>query len=50
MSTKEIGADLGISESTVKNHVNNILMKLGVSDRAHAVAVGIQSGIIPLRP
>ena len=50
MSNKEIGADLGISESTVKNHVNNILMKLGVSDRAHAVAVGIQSGIIPLRP
>jgi two-component system NarL family response regulator len=49
LSNKEIGADLGISESTVKNHVNNILMKLGVSDRAHAVAVAIQSGIIPLR-
>jgi two-component system NarL family response regulator len=45
-SNKEIGADLGIAESTVKNHVNNILMKLGVGDRAHAVAVAIQSGVV----
>jgi two-component system, NarL family, response regulator len=45
-SNKEIATDLGIAQSTVKNHVNNILIKLGVSDRAHAVAVAIQSGVV----
>jgi two-component system NarL family response regulator len=45
-SNRDIATDLGIAESTVKNHVNNILMKLGVGDRAHAVAVAIQSGVV----
>ena len=33
MSNREIGAALTISTGTVKIHVNNILSKLGVSDR-----------------
>jgi len=40
-STKEIAADLAISESTVNWHVSNVLSKLGASTRAEAVALYI---------
>lgn len=36
----EIGTALGISALTVKNHVQNVLRKLGVQNRAQAVAKG----------
>jgi two-component system, NarL family, response regulator len=45
-SNPDIGAALHISENTAKFHVNNILLKLGVSDRTHAVVTAIQQGII----
>ena len=47
-SNKIIAADLFISEGTVKIHVNNILSKLGVSDRTHAATFALQRGIIHL--
>ncbi|MFC6645436.1 response regulator [Granulicella cerasi] len=47
-SNKIIGADLGISEHTIKNHVQSILEKLGASDRTHAVTIGLQRGFIDL--
>jgi DNA-binding NarL/FixJ family response regulator len=47
-SNKEIGAALFISEATVKTHVNNILGKLGASDRTHAATMALQRGIIHL--
>ncbi|MFL6214987.1 MAG: LuxR C-terminal-related transcriptional regulator [Blastocatellia bacterium] len=37
-----------MSEGTVKIHVNNILSKLGVSDRTHAATFALQRGIIHL--
>ena len=43
---KEIARALGIAESTAKNHVGNILGKLSVPNRAGAVAVGYQLGLI----
>jgi two-component system, NarL family, response regulator len=43
-----IGAELHISEGTVKFHVNNILGKLGAEDRTQAVTLGLQRGIIHL--
>jgi DNA-binding NarL/FixJ family response regulator len=48
-SNKEIASDLDISEATVKTHVNNLLGKLGVSDRTHAATVALQRGIVHLK-
>ncbi len=36
-STKEIASELGISEKTVRNHISNVMQKLGVNGRAGAV-------------
>jgi DNA-binding NarL/FixJ family response regulator len=38
MSNQQIAEHLGIEQHTVKNHVHNILVKLGVSRRGEAVA------------
>ena len=46
LANKQIGDVLNISENTVKWHLKNILAKLSVADRAEAVAVAIQRGII----
>jgi two-component system NarL family response regulator len=46
LGNKEIGAELGISESTVKGHVNNLLAKLGVTDRTKALVVAIRRGLV----
>jgi DNA-binding NarL/FixJ family response regulator len=45
-SNREIGDALGASEGTVKNHISNILSKLGVRDRIRAVLKGLESGLI----
>lgn len=37
MSTSEIASTLFISEKTVRNHISNVMQKLGVKGRAHAV-------------
>lgn len=36
-TTKEIAFHLGISEKTVRNHISNVIQKLGVNGRAGAV-------------
>lgn len=45
-SNREIAGALYISEGTVKNHVSNILSKLGVRDRTRAVLKAIEKGIV----
>ena len=35
--TKEIADNLNISEKTVRNHISNVMQKLGVKGRAQAV-------------
>jgi two-component system NarL family response regulator len=45
---KEIGDDLGVTEGTVKVHVNHILAKLGVSGRTEAVSVALKRGLVRL--
>ena len=36
-TTKEIATELGISEKTVRNHISNVMQKLGVKGRSSAV-------------
>jgi DNA-binding NarL/FixJ family response regulator len=48
-SNKEIGTHLNISEATVKSHINNILSKLGVTDRTQAATTALQRGIVHLK-
>ncbi|MFT4630934.1 MAG: DNA-binding NarL/FixJ family response regulator [Dinoroseobacter sp.] len=45
-SNKEISQALNKSEGTMKNHVSNILSKLGVRDRTRAVLRAIETGVI----
>jgi two-component system NarL family response regulator len=47
-SNKKIGAELGVTENTVKNHVKVILDKLGVADRTGAATKAIQRGLVRL--
>jgi two-component system nitrate/nitrite response regulator NarL len=43
-SNKEIGRDLGIAETTVKVHVQNVLRKLQVTTRVHAAVMATEIG------
>lgn len=45
-SNKEIANSLSVAEGTVKNHVSNILSKLGVRDRTRAVLKALELGIV----
>ena len=45
-SNKEIASLLNISEATVKSHINNLLSKLGVTDRTQAATTALQRGIV----
>jgi two-component system, NarL family, response regulator YdfI len=46
IGNKEIGAQLGISEHTVKFHISSILGKLSAANRTEAVTHGIRRGLI----
>ncbi|GII01598.1 response regulator [Planobispora takensis] len=46
-TNKETAAELFISETTVKTHLAHIYTKLGVSDRASAVATAYSRGLLP---
>ena len=43
-TNKLIGARLGISERTVKNHLTSIMTKLQATDRTHSVVTAVQLG------
>ncbi len=46
LSNKEIGRSLGISVETVKEHVQNILRKITVSDRTQAAVWAVRKGLV----
>jgi DNA-binding NarL/FixJ family response regulator len=45
-SNKIIASQLGISEATVKYHLQSVLSKLGANDRTHAVTIAMKRGFI----
>lgn len=47
-ANKEIGAQLSVTEETVKSRVKSILSKLHANDRTHAAMIGVKRGIINL--
>ncbi|MCU1335261.1 MAG: two component transcriptional regulator, LuxR family [Bryobacterales bacterium] len=48
LPNKLIARTLNIADATAKNHVKNILSKLGVQDRTQAATTAIQRGIVHL--
>jgi LuxR family transcriptional regulator of spore coat protein len=47
-TTKEIASMLNISEKTVRNHISNVMQKLGVKGRSSAVIELLRLGEISL--
>ena len=45
-SNKEIASELSCSVKTIKNHLNSVFQKLGVSNRTEAVVKAIEQGLI----
>jgi DNA-binding NarL/FixJ family response regulator len=45
-SNRQIAQELGVSEGTIKTHVTNILEKLNVASRAHAIVEALKRGIV----
>jgi DNA-binding NarL/FixJ family response regulator len=48
MTNRQIAYTLGVSESTVKNHLTNLFRKLEVDCRSQAINVGVRTGILRL--
>ncbi|MFD8563377.1 response regulator [Streptosporangium canum] len=44
-SNREIARELAVAEKTVKTHVSNVLMKLGVQDRTQAALYAVRHGL-----
>jgi DNA-binding NarL/FixJ family response regulator len=49
LSNREIGAQLHLTEGTVKNYVSAIIAKLQANDRTHAVVTALRRGLVELR-
>jgi DNA-binding NarL/FixJ family response regulator len=45
-SNGQIGRELYLSEDTIKTHARRLFRKLGVNDRAQAVALGFRRGLV----
>lgn len=48
LDTSEIALELGISEKTVRNHISNVIQKLGVKGRSQAILELIRIGELDL--
>jgi DNA-binding NarL/FixJ family response regulator len=46
LTNREIAQALGISTETVKEHVQNVLKKIGVTDRTQAAVWAVRSGLV----
>jgi PAS domain S-box-containing protein len=50
MSAEEAASGLGVARNTIQNHLRSARAKLGARTRAHAIALAIARGEIPLEP
>jgi DNA-binding NarL/FixJ family response regulator len=50
LGNKQIAAELGVSERTVKFHVSSLFVKLGARNRTEAVTIGARAGLVSIRP
>jgi DNA-binding NarL/FixJ family response regulator len=50
LTNKEIGGRLGITEDTVKKHVQNIIWKLRAADRTQAAIMALRLGLLETPP
>jgi len=48
LGTDEIGRHLSLSSNTVRNHVQNMLPKLGLHSRIEAVVLALRAGLVHL--
>jgi DNA-binding NarL/FixJ family response regulator len=46
LSNADVATELFISEATVKTHLARVMMKLGVREKAQAVAAAYQTGLV----
>jgi DNA-binding NarL/FixJ family response regulator len=46
MRNAEVGARLGVTEGTVKTHLNNVFQKLGIRDRVELTLYAVRTGLI----
>jgi DNA-binding NarL/FixJ family response regulator len=46
LTNKEIAHQLSVAENTVKNHINNLMSKLGARDRTHATHLALLRGLL----
>jgi DNA-binding CsgD family transcriptional regulator len=49
-SSKRIAAQLGLNKGTVDNHVSGLLRVIGANNRAHALAIAAELGILGAQP
>jgi DNA-binding CsgD family transcriptional regulator len=47
LSTRDIAAELGISTTTARNHIANLMAALGVHTRLQAVIAASRAGLVP---
>jgi DNA-binding NarL/FixJ family response regulator len=48
LSNKEIAYQLSVAENTVKNHINNLMVKLGANDRTQATHMALIRGLLSI--
>ena len=46
LGNEEAAKKFGVSVNTFRNHVFNVMQKLGANSRAHAIVLAIQNGIL----
>lgn len=48
LKTDEIAQKIGVTSRTVRNHISNVIGKLGVTSRSQAIITLVKNGIIKI--